>query len=271
MKLTINDVLGIRHAEVEIEAGKVVEVVGPNASGKTSLAVCAQAVLARESNPLGLSAADAKRAYAHDGSDDARVDLIEPDGDHTTWFSSSGKMQHNILEPQAKPEAVGLVDFTAKRGAKERAAVFQGALLPDPAALNEKVRESLVKYLPPDDLEGVLTMLSERGWEATEAVFAERARDAKRQWREITGKTYGVRVAADWRPDGWLADYDSMTVQQAEERVIACRDALNVLHQVQAISEVDAERAADSRQRIFLHCNPTWKSTEHSWKRCKRK
>ena len=32
MKLTINDVLGIRHAEVEIEASKVVEVVGPNAS-----------------------------------------------------------------------------------------------------------------------------------------------------------------------------------------------------------------------------------------------
>ena len=103
--------------------------------------------------------------------------------------------QHDMEKPMAKPEAVGLVDFTAKRGAKERAAVFQGALLPDPATLNEKVREALSKYLPPDDLEGVLTMLSERGWEATEAVFAERARDAKRQWREITGKTYGVRVA----------------------------------------------------------------------------
>ena len=259
MKLTINDVLGIRHAEVEIESGKVVEVVGPNASGKTSLAVCAQAVLARESNPLGMSAADAKRAYAHDGSDDARVQC--DDGQcQATWYPTSGK----IMWPEAltaevwgahatewsRPEAVGLVDFTAKRGAKERAAVFQGALLPDPAALNEKVRESLVKYLPPDDLEGVLTMLSERGWEATEAVFAERARDAKRQWREITGKTYGVRVAADWRPDGWLADYDSMTVQQAEERVIACRDALNVLHQVQAISEVDAERAAQSAKNI---------------------
>ena len=45
--------------------------------------------------------------------------------------------------------------------------------------------------------------------------------------------------------DGWQ-NYDSMTVQQAEERVIACRDALNVLHQVQAISEVDAERAAEA-------------------------
>ena len=144
MKLTINDVLGIRHAEVEIESGKVVEVVGPNASGKTSLAVCAQAVLARESNPLGLSAADAKRAYAHDGADDARVDLIEPDGDHTTWFSSSGKMQHNILEPQAKPEAVGLVDFTAKRGAKERAGSIPRSTATRPSHVEREGAGSLI-------------------------------------------------------------------------------------------------------------------------------
>ena len=51
------------------------EVVGPNASGKTSLAVCAQAVLARDANPLGLSAADTKRSYPHDGADDARLTL----------------------------------------------------------------------------------------------------------------------------------------------------------------------------------------------------
>ena len=252
MKLTINDVLGIRHAEVEIEAGKVVEVVGPNASGKTSLAVCAQAVLARESNPLGLSAADAKRSYPHDGADDAKVELEWAHAGSLwtdIWYPSNGTITTSNL-PLANPEAVGLVDFTAKRGAKERAAVFQGALLPDPAALNEKVREALAHYLPPDDLEGVVTMLSERGWEATEAVYSDRAKIAKREWREITGNNYGVRVAADWRPDGWLADYDSMTVQQAEERVIACRDALNVLHQVQAISEVDAERAAEAAKSI---------------------
>ena len=48
-------------------------MVGPNASGKTSIAVCAQAVLARDSNPLGLSAAESKRNYPHDGAEDARV------------------------------------------------------------------------------------------------------------------------------------------------------------------------------------------------------
>ena len=75
MKLSIERTLGIINAEIDLEPGRIVEVVGPNASGKTSIAVCAQAVLARESNPLGLSAADAKRSYPHDGADDARVEL----------------------------------------------------------------------------------------------------------------------------------------------------------------------------------------------------
>ena len=52
-----------------------------------------------------------------------------------------------------------------------------------------------------------------------------------------------MRVAADWRPDGWLADFDHLTVQQAEEAVTATRDGLNALHRVQAVSESDAARA----------------------------
>ena len=53
MKLSIQQTLGIVNAEIDLEPGRIVEVVGPNASGKTSLAVCAQAVLSRDSNPLG--------------------------------------------------------------------------------------------------------------------------------------------------------------------------------------------------------------------------
>ena len=65
------------NAEIDLEPGRIVEVVGPNASGKTSLAVCAQAVLARDSNPLGLSAAESKRNYPHDGAEDAVVSLYD--------------------------------------------------------------------------------------------------------------------------------------------------------------------------------------------------
>ena len=74
--------LGIVDAEIDLEPGRIVEVVGPNASGKTSIAVCAQAVLARDSNPLGLSAAESKRNYPHDGAEDAKRD----DTGRYPWF-----------------------------------------------------------------------------------------------------------------------------------------------------------------------------------------
>ena len=247
MRLTVENTLGIRSASVDIEPGKIVEVVGPNASGKTSLAICAQAVLARESNPLGLSAADIKRWYAHDGADDATVMLTVELGNalhDIYWLPTRGQIRAAPeVEPQSRPEAVGLIDFTAKRGAKERAAVFQSALLPPAAEVLLKVQEQLASYLPEDDLRGALEMLEQRGWEATESVYADRARMAKREWRSATGQTYGVRVAADWRPDGWLADFDHLTIQQAEEHVTDTRDALNALHRVQAVSEAEIERA----------------------------
>ena len=250
MKLSIERTLGIINAEIDLEPGRIVEVVGPNASGKTSIAVCAQAVLARESNPLGLNAADAKRSYPHDGADDALCQLNDPDwSDGIAWYPARGTVLADAWGERAlsNPEAVGLIDFTAKRGAKERAAVFQGALLPDPDTVLEAVKERLGAYLDAKDLAGAMEMLAERGWEATEAVYGDRARVAKREWAAIAGRTYGVRVAADWRPEGWLADFDHMTPQIAEERVTNARDALNALHRVQAISESEqeaAERAA---------------------------
>ena len=112
------------------------------------------------------------------------------------------------------------------------------------------------QYLPANDLAGAMEMLAERGWEATEAVYGDRARVAKREWAAIAGRTYGVRVAADWRPEGWLADFDHMTPQIAEERVTNARDALNALHRVQAISESEqeaAERAATDLPGLEAH------------------
>ena len=249
MKISIHDTLGIIDATIDLEPGRIVEVVGPNASGKTSIAVCAQAVLARDSNPLGLSAAESKRNYPHDGAEDACVTLEEPNHAETIWHPSRGNLTHGVpfSASTSHPTAVGLVDFTGKMKAKERAEVFQSALLPDPETVLKAVHERLAEYLPADDLAGVMEMLPERGWDATETVYSERGRESKRAWNGVTGKTWGIKVAADWRPDGWLADFDHLTPQIAEERVTNARDALNALHRVQAISESEqeaAERAA---------------------------
>ena len=81
-------------------------------------------------------------------------------------------------------------------------------------------------------------------------MYEERGRQAKREWRDITNRNYGVKVASDWRPDGWLADFDLMTVQEAEAHVTDARDALNAMHRVQAVSETDVQRAKDAADAI---------------------
>ena len=252
MKLSIQQTLGIVNAEIDLEPGRIVEVVGPNASGKTSLAVCAQAVLARDSNPLGLSAAESKRSYPHDGAEDAVVSLYDGANAATDWHPNRGTIVGVGDTTLCHPSAVGLIDFTGKMKAKERAEVFQSALLPDPETVLKAVHERLAEYLPADDLAGVMEMLPERGWDATEAVYSERGKESKRAWNGVTGKTWGIRVAADWRPDGWLADFDHLTPQIAEERVTNARDALNALHRVQAISESEQEAAAQAAMDLPL-------------------
>ena len=155
-------------------------MVGPNASGKTSIAVCAQAVLARDSNPLGLSAAESKRNYPHDGAEDAEVSLYSPDmndritasGDTGMAIVARGTLNADTGEPMSHPSAVGLIDFTGRMKAKERAEVFQSALLPDPETVLKAVHERLAAYLPADDLAGAMEMLAERGWDATETVYS---------------------------------------------------------------------------------------------------
>ena len=248
---------------MELPPGGILEIVGPNASGKTSLAVCAQAVLAMEGDPLHLGVAG-KRHYPHNEQDGARVYFMDADNNEVTWWPNSGKIQAPPNISTSRPEAVGLVDFTAKRSAKERAALFQGALLPPPEDVMAEVEKHLTRYLPPTDLTGVMDNLRTRGWDSTLGIYMDRAKVGKREWRTLTGRNYGVRIATDWRPDGWLADFDNMTAQSAESGVTNARDALDALHRVQAVSEAQAQAAQDAAESIpDLEAQQDELETEH--------
>ena len=245
MRLEIHGLLGIVEADINLEG--IIEIVGPNASGKTSIASCAQALLAHDANPLGVPAAQAKRVYPHDGDPDGFAAL-----DAATWRPGKGGLTlapANAPRP-SHPGAVGLVDYTARVGDKQKLASLQDALLPPLSTLLGEVEEKLKRYLPANDLQGVIKVIEQRGFDAAANIYAERGRIAKRQWQEITGANYGVKVAADWRPDGWLADMDTMTVQQAQESVVGARDALSALHRVQAVGEAEIVAAKAAAELV---------------------
>ena len=249
--IKIQNTLGIKRAAIELPESGVLEVIGPNASGKTSLAVCAQAVLSHDINPLGLSAAQTKRAYPHDRADTnaARVDLESP-ATHTIWFPASARLQtEGGTSPLADRASVGLVDYTA-RSARDVALALQSALLPPFDEVVAKVEEHLSTRIEPADLKGVVKVLKERGWSATQTIYEERAKQSKRVWTSVTGRNYGVRVAADWRPDDWLADFDGLTEQQAETLKVDAGEALADLHRIQAIGELELAEAKQAAEAL---------------------
>ena len=253
MQITAQGLMGIQKATLNLEPGKVVEVAGPNASGKTSLATICQALFTQTANPLGVPAPERKNWYLRDGEGEGEGTLLIQTGDgdgEIIWRPAAGTVESPLKAGLCHPESVGVVDFTARRGPKERAGLLHDILLPSPDVIMSQLGDELkdvfgIREAPGveadrkngTDLEGVIRLINTKGWKAAEEVYAERARHLKRQWSDITGRNHGVRIAADWLPDDWLAEYDGLTVSEMETEIARQRDALNTLHRVDAVTE----------------------------------
>ena len=256
MKFEIHHLLGIDSGEFEVGPGEILEFVGPNGSGKTSVGLIVQALAGRNANPLGLAVGDARKTYLHRGDEDGYGRLtfgkLGALNGEVEWIPRNATMSAptagESAKPLSRPEAVGLVNFVGRQSDKARVAMLQPVLLPPPEEVLDTLKEMLKDQLPAHDLMGVLKSIQDRGWQKTEAIYTERSRIAQRKWADITGRRYGLSLAADWLPDGWLADYDGKTVLEAEGEVAAARDALALLHRAQAVEEVKEEIITEQQQ-----------------------
>ena len=173
MKFEIHHLLGIDSGEFEVAPGEIIEFVGPNGSGKTSIAEIVRALVARNANPLGLSIGDARKTYLHKGDEDGFGRLTYPtigplDAD-IEWLPRNATMtaptSGESAEPLSRPEAVGLVDFVGRQSDKARAAMLQPVLLPPPDEVLGELKALLKGKLPEQDLLGVLKSVQDRGWD----------------------------------------------------------------------------------------------------------
>ena len=254
IRIEIENTLGIKRAVLDLEPGQVTEVIGVNASGKSSIAVAATAVLGQTADPLGLPAAMTRTAYVREGAEVSRVSALYDDGLEVLWEPQRAAITAPTGLHPVRLDVLGGVDFTQRGGGDARLKALHAALLPPLAEIIEAVRKDLGQHLHGDDINGVVEMLKRSGWDETASVYADRARVSKRQWSDVTTRTYGVRVAADWRPDGWLAELDELTVQSAEAAVVDARDALNALVRVHAVGEAEVVAARAARDRLPGMC-----------------
>ena len=239
--IEITDVLGIRRAEIPLTPGTVTHVVGLNGAGKSSIAVCAQALLARAVDPLGLGRARA--GYAGGGT----APYARLGG--TVWRPTQGSVEIEEGQRASSPAAVGLVDFTARLDATRRREAIAAALGIDTRAI-----AAIADHVHGSDAADAEHRVGAEGWAAAEAVYRDRARRAKREWRETAGEQYGVAKAADWAPAGWHADLDSLDPAGARAAIADAQEAHE--EAVRNTGASDASRAARAKAIADLPRTP---------------
>ena len=258
MKLRIDNMLGIVDAELELEPGTVTAVTGGNASGKSSLAVAAGAVLSRNDNPLG-AASTQRKLYMHDGAAAGEVSLQGGEGS-VRWFMPSGELQQAPGLLYSSAAAVGLEDFIAPRSAAALSSLWEGLFLPSGEEIEAQLRKRLAPVVDAVSIDRIVAQIKEaeddptvsadHGWTLAQQTYADRARQAKQQWTRIAGEAWGVKKAADWLPERWLAEYDGVSDADAQRSLEEAEQALQAAHVAHAVDASEVERAQEAAAKL---------------------
>ena len=258
MKLRIGNMLGIVEAEMELQAGRVVSVTGGNASGKSSLAIAAGAVLAREDNPLGATSTQVK-LYMHDGAIAGECSLVDDEGS-VRWFMPTGDLEQTPGVVHSSAAAVGLEDFIAHRSPAQLSALWEGLFLPPSEKIVEQLRKRLAPVVDETSIERIInqikaneddpTVTADRGWTLAHNTYQERAKRSKQDWMRVTGESWGRAKGADWHPERWLAEYDGVTVTDAQRAVEEAESATQAAHVAHAVDASVVEAAQEAKRQI---------------------
>ena len=242
----ISNFLAIRKVTIPLDA-RPTSVLGPNASGKTSISTALAGILARDPNPLELGAA--RRPYLHRGAEDGEVVLIlsETGVECRRWIMSETGIRAMADGPaDSLKHVLGMTDFVELKPV-DRVKTWEECFLPSNKALVEMVGDDLKKQIgAPDVVDKVLGMLRTRKWSDVETIYKHQAREAKTGWQELAGRNWGKVVAEQWKPTGWRSDLDTVTPAEARTRYEETRERLRVIQVKQAVQESDVSRAREA-------------------------
>ena len=249
MQIEIKNFLGVEDAVIPL-IDKPLAVIGPNASGKSSMWLAIAGILSRNTNPMGLTAASG-RPYIHDDHDQGEVTLDDDGTALRRWtLTEKGMRVMPEAETDSLTHCLGLTDFVQAKAA-ERTKVWEECFLPPNEELLALIGTNLSELIAEEAVvEDVLRELGSTPWAKVCAVYESKRQESKRQWEEYSGVRYGANKADTWTPKGWKSEWDQVTVAESKTRLEEWREALRMLLAVQVVQEADVERAAEAREQI---------------------
>ncbi|MCY4258789.1 MAG: hypothetical protein OXC91_00810 [Rhodobacteraceae bacterium] len=245
MKLQIRNLLNHADLEIEIKPG-INLITGENGDGKTNLSRIIGAMAAHTGNPAGLSSAQAK-AYITDG----KTEGYAQDDRGVRWVPPARFVVPDGVKKLAHPHTVNLVDFIANATStdrKKRSESYESLFLPkDPAALLKPAWQQ--RGLPDGQLKTVLEMVKnpKQGWNAAQKMYADKARECKSHWGNVTGQRWGAQKAPKWKPEDWESDMEGLSEDDVLQALTDAQEALRAIGVKHAVGEDRIARAMQVR------------------------
>lgn len=256
MRVAVTNVLRVQSAELELAPGTITAVTGANRVGKTSLASIVGGALAFDGNPLR-AGKGAGGVYLRDDTTQGGITVDDDAGQPVVrWSAATGELSHFAGGMKAvSGAAAGLVGFTETMPPKARTVLWEEYFLPSPDRLMDMMRTQLEPHLDGKTLESIMSMIAESedestGIAAVAASYSERAKKAKRRWMAITGKNYGVKVAADFLPADWTSELDGKTPKDMATQLEELREDLRNAHVDHALSQGEIQHAKEAAGQL---------------------
>ena len=225
MHITTTNIRGVT-GNATVELNGITALCGPVGAGKSSIMLAVAACLTGKPLPgqTGQKATADLMAMISHGQQDARAKLVKDDGASTIIAYPSGSVLSSSPTPTASPTACGLVSILDMRPA-DRADALANALksLPTEADLATALE---VAGVPMAIANAVQADVAKFTWESLCDIWKKNGQKAKGTWESITRANYGLKLAVEWRPDGWEPDLSACLRPDLERDVSLATDKL---------------------------------------------
>jgi hypothetical protein len=235
-EVSITDFQGV---SAEFDLGTPLCLIsGSNGAGKSRIARALAAVLSDTPTPLTGKKGDLRECLTADGA--LRASVVLRDGDSLkAMIWTEGRCEPSVKGPQdglprASVYAAGLVSPVTLSG-KDRAASFAEIFKTEPT--EKELGAALKAPGLGEKAKALWNAIEINGWDAVAKDATDTARKLKGAWGEVTGATWGERVAEDWEPDAaHFPDPAALqsALQQAQENLEHAKRAVTTAEEARA-------------------------------------
>ena len=251
MKVVIRDFRGI--ADFEASTDGILLAAGDNGAGKSSICKAVAAAASGDMVPFKRVGRGNAALLVREGAKQASIVYYQNDenGCRVVWPDCDRQTKGTSWK-DASRIAVGLESPATMEKAVDRAAWLIELIGAKPT------RERLMAALKAADIpEATATkaadLVDSAGYDAAHETIKEAATRAKGAWEKITGERYGSAKAPTWRPQGWRAALEGMSIADLEQADTEAGAALTELTNQVAGGRVNTAALQEKVDGLSVH------------------